>query len=70
MRNSLKMAAGLLAVGAGTAVASVDAAEHGAKALTVSAALLSGACTALGVTTFFAGWVAAGHRAESEDAEV
>jgi hypothetical protein len=56
MRKSLKLSAGLLTVGAGSAVAAVDAADHGAKTLAVAAALLAGACTALSVTSAFTGW--------------
>lgn len=56
MRKSIKLGVALITAGAGSAVASVDAADHGAKTLTVAAALLAGASTALGVTSAIVGW--------------
>lgn len=70
MGKSLKMAAGLLTVGAGSAVTAVDAMDHGAKALAVSAALLAGASTALGVASAFVGWAAQQPVARAEAEEV
>lgn len=70
MRNSLKLAAGLTAVGAASAVAAVDAVDHGAKTLAVSAALLAGASTALGVASACIGWATAHRPAVAEDMEV
>lgn len=68
MRKTTKLGAVLMTTGAAAAVAAVDAAGHGAKTLTVSAGLLSGACTALGVTSVITGW--ATRRPEPEDVEV
>lgn len=56
MQKTTKLGTGLLAVGTGTAVAAVDAADNGAAALAVAAGLLSGACTALGATVLIVGW--------------
>lgn len=56
MRKSIKLGAVLLAVGAGSAVATVSAAEHGHAALTATTALTAGSCTALGVTSVIVGW--------------
>jgi hypothetical protein len=67
MNKSLKLAAGLLTVGVGSAVAAGDAAEHGAKTLATAGAMLAGACTALGVTSAFVGW--SGRRPVREDGE-
>lgn len=56
MRKSIKLGTALIAAGVGTAVAATSVAEHGAPELTLTAGLLSGACTALGVTSVLIGW--------------
>lgn len=68
MRKTTKLGAGLIVAGTGTAVAAVDAADHGAASLAVVSGLLSGACTALGATALIIGWTS--HRPAREDSEV
>ena len=67
MRKITKMGASLLAVGAGMAVATSDAAEHGSAGLTATAGILTGACTALGVTTLVIGWATRRPDEQSEE---
>lgn len=66
MQKNISRGVALLAAGVGSALAAVEAADHGARNLTVSAALLAGASTALGVTSVLVGL--AGRR-PSEDTE-
>jgi predicted benzoate:H+ symporter BenE len=56
MQKNVKLGAALTAVGAGSALAAADAAEHGAATIAVVAGVLTGACTALGVTSLIIGW--------------
>lgn len=65
MQKSTKLGFALTAIGAGSATATAEAAEHGATALTVAGGILTGACTALGVTSLILGW--AGRRPEAEE---
>lgn len=56
MQKSTKLGVSLLAVGVGSALTIVGARGEGPEALTVAGSLLSGACTALGVTSVLVGW--------------
>lgn len=66
MRKNTLMGAALVATGVSSAVAAVNAGDHGARTPAVAASLLSGACTALGVTSVLVGWA---DRRPAEDTE-
>lgn len=66
MRKNIPMGAALLAVGVGSALAAVGSEGEVPQGLAVAAGLLSGACTALGVTSVIVGWTG---RRPAEDAE-
>lgn len=66
MRKNIPMGLALTAVGVGSALTAVSVNGEVPEALTVAAGLLSGACTALGVTSLLVGW--AGRR-PAEDTE-
>lgn len=65
MHKSIKLGAVLLTVGTGSAVVTVAAAGHSVPQLVAASGLLSGACTALGVTSVIVGW--ASRRATEDD---
>lgn len=56
MQKDIARGVTLVTAGVGSAVAAVSAGDHGARTLAVAAGLLSGACTALGVTSVLIGW--------------
>lgn len=64
MQKNIKTGVTLLAVGVGSALAVVSTEGKGPETFTVTASLLSGACTALGVTSVLVGW--AGRRPAEE----
>lgn len=67
MQKSTKLGTTLLAVGVGSALAAAGAAEHSTETVAVAAGILTGACTALGVTSLIVGW--AMRRPAGEDGE-
>ncbi len=56
MQKDIPRGLALLAVGVGSALAVVSTGGKGPEAFTVAGSLLSGACTALGVTSVLIGW--------------
>lgn len=64
MQRNISMGVALMTVGIGSALTVAGAEGDGPQALTVTASLLSGACTALGVTSVIVGW--AGRRPKKD----
>lgn len=66
MQRDISRGVTLLAIGIGSALTAVSTEGAGPRGLTVAAGLLSGACTALGVTSVLVGWTG---RRPAEDTE-
>lgn len=56
MQKNIARGVALLTVGAGSALTMVSTEGQAPQAFTMAAGMLSGACTALGVTSVLIGW--------------